>query len=170
MRSRFHFKDGYFAVKARGRLEWHSMETWLTVAQTCRWEGLHSVTLYTVRTKGRPLFKNMLIIITWQFFPSARHNKGRVTVQWCVREKGWVVVVVAWLVFSGFPQKKSPHCILEILHYWPLDLWPLKSYQFILESEWTFEQILKKIPQGALEIFRLQGRPRRPDNRFGGFK
>ncbi len=36
------------------------------------------------------------------------------------------------------------------------DLWPPKSNRFILESQWTLVQSLKKIPQSVLEISRSQ--------------
>ena len=85
---------------------------------------------------------------------------------------------------------KIPSCVLEILG-WPLEvrgrrlliktnylwlwsefepgvtfcLWLPKSNQFILGSEWTFMQILRKIPRNILEISRSQkwvGRADRP--------
>ncbi len=44
-------------------------------------------------------------------------------------------------------------------HKWchsDLDLWPSKSSQFILESQWTLVQSLKRIPQSVLEILHSQ--------------
>lgn len=41
------------------------------------------------------------------------------------------------------------------------DLWPLKSNQCILESRWTFNANLKKLPRGVLQILHLRERYRR---------
>ena len=47
----------------------------------------------------------------------------------------------------GFTWKKK--CFMRSHQPWP---WQPKSNQFILESNWTFEPNLKKLPRGVLQI------------------